>query len=148
VLQDNTITSAGLTTDAPGTQLPVYPIPDLKLTWNLDSPMLNGSTLAMATFMGSSQAPSSPSKVSDHSSPSKMVAKLMLRIPFTLRGNDSIVGYAQKYVSLFDDTPKDVMETARSLRDSFTVLLTNLISKQATGSTHASYINVPRLQEL
>ena len=69
----------------------------------------------------------------------------MLRIPFTLRGNDSIVGYAQNYVSLFDDTPKDVMETARSLRDSFPILLPNLISKQATGSTtNAAYINVTK----
>ena len=123
----------------------MYPIPDLKLSWNLDSPPHNGSTIAMATFMGSSQATSSPSKVSDNSSPSKIVPKLMLRIPFTLRGNYMIVGYTTKYISLFDDTSRDIMDVARSLQSSFPVLITNLISRQSTGST---YINVTKATRL
>jgi hypothetical protein len=122
----------------------MYPIPDLKLSWNLDSPPHNGSTIAMATFMGSSQATSSPSKVSDNSSPSKIVPKLLLRIPFTLRGNYTIVGYTTKYISLFDDTPRDTMDTARTLQASFPVIISNLISKPATGSTTATYINVTK----
>jgi hypothetical protein len=99
----------------------------------------------MTTYMEPAPASASPSKVSVQTSPvSKSTqGKLRLVIPVTTT-NEEIIGYNTKFITLFADSPPELVTVARTLSAPYPVLITHLTSRIQSLSPLTTYFNVSK----
>ena len=150
VFPGNQLTLQEVNVQAPGYQLPRFPVPDInqKLGDSANNGP-NGAILAMATFMEPAHTSPSPSKSAVPSSPvsKSSHAKLKLVIPITTT-SEAIIGYNTKYMTLFEDSPPDLLAIARTLSSPFPVIITHLTSRISSSSTYLNVTKASRIMKL